>query len=388
MLANKYAAAGSGEKLALVFNNNMGVLGGGERSTLTYAYALQKLGFTVEIITRNDVPDSSVITRVFGAEFAGIPVRQVKEADIHAHAKARGPEVFVNHNFNDMHRNAAKVGIYSQMFPMRRISTQYSPGEHEKLLTYRMVLSNSTFTKSYTDELWEFPREHSHVVHPPIGEHFSQLAGELLINAPQKKRQFVNVGRFNPGMHNKNQLILIERFLAARKRFAELADWSLVLIGNANTDPASRAYFSECESKAAASNGAVRILPDASNELLSQTLLESYGYVHGTGAFLGPREAPHRCEHFGLSIIEAMAHGCIPLVYARGGIFDVLVPGDMGIPYATPEGLEEGFVEVASTWNSETGITMQRLNLAAARNQRLDTFVSRLSEVLTAEGVL
>lgn len=388
MLANTSQPAPSRDKLALVFNNNMGVLGGGERSTLTYAYALQKLGFTVEVITRNDVPDSSTIARVFGAEFAGIAVRQVKDTDIYAHAKSLSPAVFVNHNFNDMHRNAATVGIYSQMFPMRRISTQYSPGEHEKLLSYHMVLSNSSFTKSYTDELWEFPREHSHVVHPPIGEHFSRLAGELLINAPQKKRQFVNVGRFNPGMHNKNQLILIERFLAARKRFAELADWSLVLIGNANTDPASRAYFSECEAQAGASNGSVRILPDATNQQLSDALLESYGYVHGTGAFLGPREAPSRCEHFGLSIIEAMAHGCIPLVYARGGIFDVLIPGDMGIPYATPEGLEEGFVEIASTWNSEAGNAMQRLNLAAARNQRLDTFVARLSEVLTAEGVL
>ena len=52
----------------------------------------------------------------------------------------------------------------------------------------------------------------------------------------------------------------------------------------------------------------VKILPNVSRLRLKELLLESKVYLHTSVK-----------EHFGVSIVEAMASGCIPIVYNSGG---------------------------------------------------------------------
>jgi hypothetical protein len=42
-----------------------------------------------------------------------------------------------------------------------------------------------------------------------------------------------------------------------------------------------------------------------------------------------------------------MAHGCVPLAYSKGGIFDVLDAAYGRITYSTRKELIEGFLEMA-----------------------------------------
>ena len=63
---------------------------------------------------------------------------------------------------------------------------------------------------------------------------------------------------------------------------------------------------------------------------------------------------------------RAMAHACLPVVYARGGIFDVLNVDDGGVPYMTYEGLVEGLVEIASLWGSPEVGEIQRKMITGA----------------------
>ena len=55
-------------------------------------------------------------------------------------------------------------------------------------------------------------------------------------------------------------------------------------------------------------NDKVRILPNVDRERLRQMLLDSKIYLH-----------PKKNEHFGISIVEGMAAGCIPIVHNSGG---------------------------------------------------------------------
>jgi glycosyltransferase involved in cell wall biosynthesis len=370
---------------AVVYDDYLRTMGGGERSALAYAAALAKLDFSVEIVSTQPLPCRSDIVQIFGSEFADIEMTRMLTDDVYSYLKRAELRVFVNHTFMDFTKNPAKIGIYAQMFPVSRINMREERQKACHLQSYNLMLCNSSFTKTYTTGLWEFPKEKVHVLHPPIGQKHVDAAKSRGAIHKKKRKQFVNIGRFNPGTHNKNQKIIIEAFLDARSRFPDLKDWSLTLIGNANQDEESHKYLESCKELAATKTGAVEIQNNIPEEQLIERLKESFGYVHATGAFHLPGENPFKCEHLGLSIIEAMAYGAIPIVYARGGIFDILEPGSMGIPYITYEGLVEGFRDVATLYGSAEAITMQSKNMAAASNEGLESFISRFADFLARE---
>ena len=43
---------------------------------------------------------------------------------------------------------------------------------------------------------------------------------------------------------------------------------------------------------------------------------------------------PEKCEHFGISIVEAMAAGCVPFVVANGGPPEFVIEGETGFQYS------------------------------------------------------
>lgn len=341
---------------AVVFNKYLKGLGGGERSTFAYARALKELGFEVEVVSTNTLPDVEGISQSFGAEFGEIPMRYSAMNEFLAGLRESPPDVFVNHSFKDFTPNYGKIGIYSQMFPTVRISRRSQPKEVEALQSYDLLFNNSSFTKRYTDILWDYPPEQSHVLHPPIGDDMIARARALRTASVKKEKLLIGIGRFNVFPTNKNQKLLIECFLEARERCPALGDWKLLLVGNCNPDEESNSYLNECIELAGHSAGAVEIATGLPHGALGESLQRSFGYVHACGAFYPPGEEPHRCEHLGLSIVEGMAHGCIPLVYARGGIFDILDVATAGIAFATREGLVDGFLQFPVQWEeSEHG---------------------------------
>jgi glycosyltransferase involved in cell wall biosynthesis len=371
------------EQIAYVYDDYMDTLGGGERSALAYALALQQMGFTVEILSKRPLPEQSLITKIFGREFSDIKLRHVPDGSIYTFAKSAEPMVFVNHTFLSFLPNPAKVGIYAQMFPVRRVTKESDPKEVKALDSYNFMASNATFTKNYTDQWWDYDQSRSKVLLPPIGSEFTKRAKHFLAaGLPKKNKTFVNIGRFNPGNHNKNQKLIIECFIEAQRKHPELKDWSLILVGNVNDTKESRAYFTECQDLARKSPLKIEFKCGISEGELLDLLSSSSAYVHATGAFIPPGQEPHKCEHFGLGIIEAMAHGCIPLVYARGGVFDVLKPGEMGIPYISRDGLMEGFKILAGEFNSTRGTAMATACVNAAASQGQQEFALRLARLL------
>ena len=197
------------EQIAIVYDEYLDTLGGGERSALAYALALQKLDFQVEIVSGRPLPNQHVIAEIFGEEFSAIPMRQVSTDNLFQYLADCEPTVFVNHTFQSFTRNPAKIGIYSQMFPVVPIRKESHPKETQALSTYNCMLCNSSFTRTYTIGMWDFPADKSEVLIPPIGSRHVETALRVGSNMPQKIKQFVNVGRFNPGTHNKNQKIII-----------------------------------------------------------------------------------------------------------------------------------------------------------------------------------
>ncbi|MEM2444187.1 MAG: glycosyltransferase, partial [Sulfolobales archaeon] len=65
------------------------------------------------------------------------------------------------------------------------------------------------------------------------------------------------------------------------------------------------------------------ILLNLHREKLRELLLDATFYVH-----------PQFSEHFGISIVEAMSAGCVPIVFKKGGGWeDVVKPIDLRLGY-------------------------------------------------------
>ena len=278
--------------------------------------------------------------------------------------------------------NPSPLGIYRLLFPVCPVLRENSAQVVDDLCSYNMMLSNSSFTKQYADLLWDYPSDRSHVLNSPLRTSIAATGEQFLMAPPVKKKKFVNIGRIES---YKNQKLLIDAFLDAQSKSSFMKDWQLILIGNVANSEGSQEYFRACQDAAEQSNGAVEIKGDVSHHELEEHLSEAFGYVHGMGAFIPPSVRPHYCEHFGQTIVEAMAHGCIPLVYARGGIFDVLDVDHGGIPYMTYEGLVEGFEEIVELWGKPEVTAMQKKMIEGALDVRFERFTERLGEFLTKE---
>jgi glycosyltransferase involved in cell wall biosynthesis len=344
-------------KTAVVYDRDITGLGGGDREALAFAKMLTSYGFSTQVVTNVlPIPSEERIATAFGDEFDGVAIKHVEISEMAEFFKVHQPDMFFNQSYMSYFPNPAPFGIYRQMFPVQRLWVENSPVEVEAINSYSMILNNSSYTKKYTDLHWDYPAEQSHVLHPPLAAPSIKKAEDFLEDFPKKKKLFVSIGRIT---QHKNQKVMIEAFLEARRRFPVLRDWDMLLIGNRVDDEKEGRYFTGCEDLVAGSEGSIQMEANAPYSRIEEALTEAFCYLHATGAFHLPSDQPQACEHFGLSIAEGMAHGCLPLIYARGGIFDILDVNEGGVPYITYEGLVEGFAEIAEQWDTDKTSDMQ-----------------------------
>ncbi len=79
----------------------------------------------------------------------------------------------------------------------------------------------------------------------------------------------------------------------------------------------------------------VRFHANCSGEKLKGLYAESGIYWHATGFGHDVEREPHTTEHFGISVVEAMSAGCIPVVFASVGPAEVVEDGTTGFHFRT-----------------------------------------------------
>jgi glycosyltransferase involved in cell wall biosynthesis len=175
----------------------------------------------------------------------------------------------------------------------------------EALAAYQLVLANSRYTQSWIARRWG---RQSQLLYPPVA--VEQLA------PGSKQPQILSVGRFFTGLHSKGQFELAHAF--AQLCDTGLRGWRLILAGRVDsTQPEHLAYLDRV--RAAARGYPVEVIPNADTARLRDLYARSSLYWHAAGLGADTAHAPERCEHFGISLVEAMAAGCVPLAYACGG---------------------------------------------------------------------
>lgn len=152
-----------------------------------------------------------------------------------------------------------------------------------------LTVANSEFTKQMILKHYEVLQEKVHVVYPPVKVKAHPPSTE------KKEKSIVSLGRFSPDKRQLDQIKILEN----------LPGFSLTLVGFVNDS----GYFEKCKTYIE-ENGIenVTLLPNATNEERESALSEAQFYLH---TLIN--------EPFGITVVQAMAKGCIPIIHDSGG---------------------------------------------------------------------
>lgn len=189
-----------------------------------------------------------------------------------------------------------------------------------KLNGWDLIIYNSKFTKIYSEENWPVQSE---IIYPPVDVE--------KIKPLKKKKYILSVGRFFGFLKDKKHEILIKIFKELYLT-GSIEGWSLHLVGSAGEG--DRNYLSELE--ILATGLPVKFYPNLAYDKLIRLYGESSIYWHAAGF---KEDDPTKMEHFGISTVEAMAGGCVPVVIAKGGQLEIVEQGTSGFLWDTTAGL-------------------------------------------------
>jgi glycosyltransferase involved in cell wall biosynthesis len=185
---------------------------------------------------------------------------------------------------------------------------------------YQQIVCNSEFTKQHLDKTL---RIETSVIYPPVDV-------DKFVTG-KKAKLIISVGRFNGQYTAKKQDILIQVFREGIKNH-HFDGWRLLFAGGLL--PSDIAYFEELQQKA--DGIAVEFRPNCSFNELRELYSKASIYWHAAG--FGETN-PANMEHFGMTTVEAMASGVVPIVFNGGGQSDIISGGKNGFLWLTKEEL-------------------------------------------------
>lgn len=203
--------------------------------------------------------------------------------------------------------------IFKKFFPKWEMRLHGGPSvtRYSDIESYDKIVSISKFTQYWVQKYWGLDSE---LVYPSVSvEEFS----------PAKKRNVIaHVGRFFVGGHSKKQMDLVRVFKQMVN--SGLKDWELHLVGGVAPGEIHQRYIEMIQSEA--EGYPIFLHLDAPFTELKEILSVAKLYWHATGLDEDENKAPILMEHFGITTVEAMAAGCVPLVINRGGQPEVVTP--------------------------------------------------------------
>ena len=320
---------GGGGPTAAFFTPYNIIPGGGERYLLTAVETMIQAGYHVWLVTPEQYSYLRLtkIAGILGLSLQGLAITSLKEAG----ALPRF-DVFVamGNEIAPPVMAMGRVNFYCCQFPFPCAQEEIDR-RRGWMAQYDAIVVYSDFVKEHVlDRLSKhgLPNVEIHIVHPPVDM--------LSCGAGKSPARIVSVGRFFSEGHCKRQDMLIRAF---RRLHESGGTGELHLAGSLTPELQNREYFVECQRLA--QGLPVRFHVDAPQETLAALYASASVYWHGAGFGVDTAVEPEKCEHFGISVVEAMSAGAIPFVVNNGGPAATVRHGWNGFRYESEDELTE-----------------------------------------------
>lgn len=207
------------------------------------------------------------------------------------------------------------------------MSNKLSVKDRLKLKRVEGVFCNSNFTKDFIEENYKIKCD---LLYPPVS---------IYGNDEKKENIIFHVGRFRvmnvKASDYKKQQDMIDTFKSLVDK--GLKNWKLLMAVSTN-DLKEERFVKMLDS---AKGYPVEFLINSSKDELWKKGSKAKIYWHATGYGEDLKKNPHLAEHFGISTVEAMGVGAVPVVFNGGGQKEIVSDGKNGYLWNSLSEFEE-----------------------------------------------
>lgn len=219
-------------------------------------------------------------------------------------------DVFINCSANRMFGFMKLKCIHLIHFPVANYK-HFIPVLGEKFndlyrRSYIKFIANSNFTKEHLFKIWGVEGS---IINPPIV--METIKDNELCN---KENAVLMVGRLVP---DKKHYELASEFLKFEEKYN--TGYKLYIVGNKDTKNLS--YYKKIQDMEL--SGKIIVKTDVTYDELVNYYKIAKIYWHAKGYQVDERK-PWDMEHFGMTTVEAMANGCIPIVINKAGQKEII----------------------------------------------------------------
>ncbi len=298
---------------AVIVNPYLDSLGGGERYSMFFAMLARDLGYKVDV----EFIDPKVKSKL--EERFSISLKNIRF--INQSSRGDGYDLCFWVSDGSVPTLRARVNVLHFQVPFIKVGGS-SLINRMKMFRIKEVVCNSNFTKSYIDHEYNV---NSKVVYPPVD--ISKF------KAKKKENTILYVGRFSKLMQRKGQDILIQSAIELFRN--GVRGWKLVIAGGAEIG--SEDFIDSLNEMA--KGYPIEILESPSFSQLQDLYGHAKLFWSASGFGIDEKSQPERVEHFGITPVEAMSAGCVPLLFNSGGHKEIIQTGENGYLWETIEGL-------------------------------------------------
>jgi len=367
-----------------IYDHTWHMIGGGQKYGFTMAHALQDV-FEVTLLANREICHGNILEwyhldlhkckiKIVPLPFFGDwrhldPARVTirTENPFHLVALESGNyDFFINNSMNEKVLPLSNVSSLVCHFPERR------PKDYFYADRYSHVIYNSDYTAGWIEKKWKFtPHKH---IYPPV-----DMAPNVAADGGNKKENIIlSVARFEEG-GSKKQMEMVRTFLKLNGR-SLMRDWRLVLAGGC-ADPEANAYLQGIKAKIkkfGADN--IQLLVNCSGDQLKEMYAKGKIFWHLCGL---DQTDPALVEHFGMTIVEAMQNGLVPIVFDGGGQREIVEHEVSGFRVSTTSDVMSFSLKLAQTPALRESMSGKAIVRSALFSR--EVFEKRVLEFYTAE---
>jgi GT2 family glycosyltransferase/glycosyltransferase involved in cell wall biosynthesis len=357
-----------------IYNSYWNTKGGGESHTLSIAAELKKY-FPVYLISESDF-NIEELGSYFHIDLQGCKKLVVSHINTELTQKFY---LFINATYGSNLVSRAQNSWYILYFPHKNI--------HKTFLESYYFLFICEYVQKWANKYWGMNRLKGQIFYPLGMLNTEKISTD---NKPKLQKELIilSVGRFFTGHHCKNQLEIAMAYKSLVEQYSHLSTWKLVFAGSLNTSNKDHvAYLQEVQEVLIGHN--VEFYINASKEQLNLLYGQACLYIHASGLGRDPDKEPEKFEHFGITPIEAMLSGCIPIVYSVGGPSDTIDRIGFGKKFDSEKSLVAAMHDYTLLLLPELTLLSDKITNATKNylsNNKIDIMISSLISTLDKKG--